>query len=67
MNRDMEVTYYPPGPLQAEPFDILRGGQASLKEMLRKSGETANRNLGEKTGITEETYLIVSVLLTAEG
>ena len=31
MNKDMGVTYYPPGPLRAEPFDIFRGGQASTE------------------------------------
>ena len=31
-----------------------------LKEMLRKSGEIAYRNLGGETGITKEMYLIVS-------
>lgn len=46
MNRDMEVTYYPPGLLQAEPFDILRGGQASPEGDAQKKWRNSKQKYG---------------------
>lgn len=60
MNKDMRVNYYLPGPLLADPVDILKGGQAyKLKERLRKSGEINKQKSGKEFTIAKEMYLIV--------
>ena len=67
MNKDMGVTYYPPGPLRAEPFDIFRGGQVSTEGDAQKKWRNSIQKPGGETGITKEMYLIVSSTVDSTG
>ena len=67
MNKDMGVTYYPPGPLRAEPFDIFRGGQVSTEGDAQKKWRNSIQKPGGETGITKEMYLIVASTVDSTG